>query len=171
MKTFIFFITLTLATFASADDLQSIKLDYLLQQQQGAVAMQTRQIAVLADQITALKQQQAPVYTQQPRQVQRPTLYVNPPVPTPGETDVTSDPTYSGDKTLLDPAPAPQQPVVTPVITPTQYQSPQYNQPMLNVAYMPYNQPMVNVAYQQPRYRYVPIPTAVWPQRYVRVQY
>ena len=150
MKTLIFILALLASTIASAESLEQIKLDYLLQQQQIAVAMQSRQIAVLNEQLTALKQQaQAPVrYLRQPQDLNEPTP--------------SAEPTYSGDTSLL--APSPEETVV-PGATPTQYR-PQYNQTYQKVVYMPNA-----VANQQPRYRYVAIPTAVWPQRYVRVRY
>lgn len=154
MKTLIFILALSASTIVSAESLEQIKLDYMLQQQQIAVAMQSRQIAVLNEQLTALKQAQA----------QAPARYLRQPQALENEPPPSAEPTYSGDTSLLEPSPAPEE-MVVPGATPTQYR-PQYNQSYQKVVYMPNV-----VANQQPRYRYVAIPTAVWPQRYVRVRY
>ncbi len=151
MKTILFIIALTLSCFASAQDLQSIKLDYLLQQQQAAVAMQSRQIEVLQNQIKHLRQQQVP-----PQQVQDQDRSQEEDEYDP---NASAEPQYSPGKNLLAPA----------TVAPTRYEPPaQYQHPLQNVAYTPYGQPVV---YQQPRFKYVPIPTASLPIRYIRVQY
>ena len=133
MKSIIFIIAVMLSTFASAEDLQSIKLDYLLQQQQAAVAMQSRQIEVLQKQIKHLKK------------LIPPPAIAHVAEPSQGEEEydpnTSPEPAYSGDTTLLQPQP--QQTIPAPL---AQYQYP-------------------------PRYKYVQVPSATLPIRYVRVQY
>ena len=168
MKKVITIIATLLAFNASADELQSAKLDYMLQQNANAVTLQSRQIEILSRQLGELKrqQQQMPYYGQQPLPQVAQQQYVQ---PQPTQSTEMSDaekeynaeplrgPTYSGDTTLLPgTSTAPVQ------ASPTSY-----------VTYGGYRQPVLSVNYVRPqqRYRYVQIPTATLPLRYAKVYY